>query len=142
MVTHTSTCASPAQPGLTSEWFVSSHSFQLKSSIAACQLLLLNQCGSILSCGSQSILLFRRASITPPSAPPSDFLLSVFSLYPWFASYLPWSQRFFCETVKKSSGNSGTESHFHAVDSCQICHLSNYTINQSLGCYPNSSNQE
>ena len=39
----------------------------------------------------------------------------------------------------RSSGNSGTKSHFHAVDSCQICHLSNYTINQSPGCYHDSS---
>ena len=46
---------------------------------------------------------------------------------------LPWSQRFFVKRTKKTSGNSGTESHFHAVDSCQICHLSNYTINQSPG---------
>ena len=35
---------------------------------------------------------------------------------------------------EKTSGISGMESHFHAVDSCQICHLSNYTINQSR-CY-------
>ena len=48
----------------------------------------------------------------------------------------------FHEAAKKSSGNSSTESHFHAVDSCQICHLSNYTINQSPGCYHDSSNQE
>ena len=41
-----------------------------------------------------------------------------------------------------NSGIGGTESHFHAVDSCQICHLSNYTINQSPGCYHDSSNQE
>ena len=45
----------------------------------------------------------------------------------------------FREVAKKTSG---TESHFHAVDSCQICHLSNYTINQSPGCYHDSSNQE
>ena len=48
----------------------------------------------------------------------------------------------FRDAVKKTSGNTGTESHFHAVDSCQICHMSNYTINQSQGCYRDSSNQE
>ena len=48
----------------------------------------------------------------------------------------------FGEAANKTSGNGGTESHFHAVDSCQICHLSNYTINQSPGCYQDSSNQE
>ena len=48
----------------------------------------------------------------------------------------------FQEAAKKTSGNGGTESHFHAVDSCQICHLSNFTINQSQGCYHNPSNQE
>ena len=45
------------------------------------------------------------------------------------------------EAAKKTSGNCGTESHFHAVDSCQICHLSNY-INQSPRYYHDSSNQE
>ena len=48
----------------------------------------------------------------------------------------------FCKTVKKTSDNGGTESLFHAVDSCQMCHLSNDTINQSPGCYRDSSNQE
>ena len=48
----------------------------------------------------------------------------------------------FCKAVKKTSGNGGTESRFHAVDSCQICHLSNYTIKQSPGCYRDFSNQE
>ena len=43
---------------------------------------------------------------------------------------------------EKTSGNGGTESHFHAIDSCQICHLSSYTINQSLRCYHDSSNQK
>ena len=55
---------------------------------------------------------------------------------------LPWSLRFFREAAKKTSGNGGTESHFHAANSCQICHLSNYTINQSQRCYHDSSNQE
>ena len=41
----------------------------------------------------------------------------------------------FREAAKKTSVNGGTESHFHAVDSCQICHLSNYAINLSAGCY-------
>ena len=50
---------------------------------------------------------------------------------------VPLSLRFFCEVAKKTSGNGGTaESHFYAVDSCQIRHLSNYTINHD------SSNQE
>ena len=48
----------------------------------------------------------------------------------------------FHEAATKTSSISGTESHFHAVDSCQICHLSNYTINQSPRCYHDSSNQE
>ena len=48
----------------------------------------------------------------------------------------------FRKATKKTSGNSDTESHFHAVDSCQICHWSNDTINQSLECYHDSSNHE
>ena len=48
----------------------------------------------------------------------------------------------FCKVVKRTSGNGSSESHFHAVDSCQICHLNNSTISQSLMCYNDSSNQE
>ena len=48
----------------------------------------------------------------------------------------------FREQAKKNSGNGATESHFHGVGSCKICHLSNYTINQSLGCYCYSTNHE
>ena len=48
----------------------------------------------------------------------------------------------FCEAVKKTSGNGGTESHFHAVGSCQVCLLNIYATNQSPGCYHDSSNQE
>ena len=36
---------------------------------------------------------------------------------------------------KLIGGIGGTKYHFHAVDSCQICHLSNYAFNQSPRCY-------
>ena len=48
----------------------------------------------------------------------------------------------YLKVPKKPSGKGGTEFHFHVVDSCQICHLSNYTINPSPGRSHNSSNQE
>ena len=60
----------------------------------------------------------------------------------WVCSKPTLVPALFDEVVKKTSGNGGSESHFHAVDSCQIYYLSNYSINQSPGCYHNSSNQE
>ena len=55
-------------------------------------------------------------------------------LRPWKCYFHTLVPEVFREAAKKTSDNGGTESHFHAVDSCQICRGSNDTINQSLGC--------
>ena len=91
MYTHPST--NPAQPGLTSEQVLNLQQCYLKL-FRSVQLLLsclvavfcLAEVSLFCSVDQSVVALFRRASITLPY-PPSDFLLSLFSLYPRFVSY-------------------------------------------------------
>ena len=78
-------------------WLTCSPNLQ-QCSLQICSVAAVVSCGTVF-CLAQAhlfgfdrsvVTLLRRASVTPPSRP-SDLLLSVFSLYPLFASYCKYN---------------------------------------------------
>ena len=61
------------------------------------------------------VILYRRVSVTP-SSPPSDFLLSLFSLYPHFMSYCKYHILVICCLCKIFT--AGNPDHQNKVEIC------------------------